>query len=155
MKLTLVVVGRARRLLAAPIAEYETRVRRYFSLEVVEIKEHPAHHASGAAEVVDEEGKRILSRLPTGHEVLALDSRGESWSSERLAEHLAALALSARPGLAFVIGGALGLSPAVLNRADRHLSLSAFTFPHEMARLILTEQLYRAGTILRNEPYHK
>lgn len=155
MKVMLAVVGRARGELAPPIAEYEKRARRYHSLEVVEVKETTSRHAGGAREVMDDEGKRLLARIPSGFEVVALHRVGEGWSSVRLAEYLADRALHASPGVAFVIGGAFGLSDEVLERARHHLSLSHFTLPHEMARLVLAEQLYRAGTIARGEPYHK
>jgi 23S rRNA (pseudouridine1915-N3)-methyltransferase len=104
---------------------------------------------------MEEEGKRLLARVPAGAEVVALDRRGAAWSSERLARYLDELAIRASPGAAFLIGGAFGLSEEVLARASHRLSLSALTFPHELARLIMAEQLYRAGTILRGEPYHK
>jgi 23S rRNA (pseudouridine1915-N3)-methyltransferase len=155
MKLLLVAVGRVRPLFGEPIAEYEKRVRRYFSFEAVEVKEHPSHQASGADEVMEEEGKRLLARVPAGYEIVALHRTGEPWSSSRLADHLAERALRATPGVAFLIGGAFGLAGSVLSRAGQLLSLSSFTLPHEMARLVMTEQLYRAGTIQRGEPYHK
>lgn len=155
MKVLLVAIGRARGLFADPIAEYEKRLRRYFSFEAVELREQPSHQASGPQEVMEEEGKRILARVPPAYQMVALHRGGESWSSEELARHLAEAGVRAVPGVAFVIGGAFGLSPDVLRRATRQLSLSAFTLPHEMARLVLTEQLYRAGTISRGEPYHK
>jgi 23S rRNA (pseudouridine1915-N3)-methyltransferase len=155
MKVTLAAVGKVKGLFADPIAEYEKRLRRYYSFEVVEIREHPSHQASRREEVMAEEGRRILSRVPTGHQLVALHREGDSWSSERLSRYLSDLALQSRPGAVFVIGGAFGLSDEVLARSAHRLSLSAFTLPHEMARLVLTEQLYRAGTINRGEPYHK
>jgi 23S rRNA (pseudouridine1915-N3)-methyltransferase len=155
VKLALVAVGRAKGALADPIQEYEMRVRRYFSFEAVEVKETAATRGKTPGQVMEGEGERLLSRVPDGFELVALHREGDSWSSERLATYLAQLQLGAQPGLAFVIGGALGLAPAVLDRADRLLSLSSMTLPHELARLVLTEQLYRAGTILRGEPYHK
>lgn len=155
MKVTLAVVGKVRGPLAAAVAEYEKRAGRYHSLEVVEVKEQTSRAASGPREVMDEEGKRLLARIPPGFEVVALHRLGEGWSSTRLAEYLSEQALRASPGVAFVIGGAFGLSDEVLASARHRLSLSAFTLPHEMARLVLAEQLYRAGTIARGEPYHK
>jgi 23S rRNA (pseudouridine1915-N3)-methyltransferase len=155
MKVILAVVGKARGALAAPIAEYEKRAGRYHSLEVVEVKEQPSRKGSAPQEVMDEEGKRLLARVPPGFEVVALHRVGEGWSSVRLAEYLSEQAVRASPGVAFLIGGAFGLSREVLEGARHHLSLSAFTMPHEMARLVLAEQLYRAGTIARGEPYHK
>lgn len=155
MKVTLLVVGRAKGAMADPIREYEQRIRHYFSFEVVEVKEESAARGRDPAGVMEAEGERLLARVPTGYEVVALHRTGELWSSEKLARHLDELALRAHPGAALVIGGAFGLSPAVLGRADRLLSLSAMTLPHDLARLVISEQLYRAGTILRGEPYHK
>ena len=155
MKVTLLVVGKVRGPMADPIREYEQRIRHYFSLQVVEVKEAPGGGRRSPEEVRAAEGERLLARVPPGSEVIALDRRGTQWSSEELAHHLESLAVSAHPGATLVIGGAYGLSPQVLERADRKLSLSAMTLPHELARLVITEQLYRAGTILRGEPYHK
>jgi 23S rRNA (pseudouridine1915-N3)-methyltransferase len=155
MKVALIAVGKVRSLFAAPVAEYEKRLRRYHSFEAIEVREQPSHKASGPEQVKDEEGKRILARVPPGYELVALHREGESWNSTRLSLYLSELALQSRAGLAFVIGGAFGLSDEVLRRSDRKLSISAFTLPHEMARLVITEQLYRAGTIARGEPYHK
>jgi 23S rRNA (pseudouridine1915-N3)-methyltransferase len=101
------------------------------------------------------EGERLLAKVPDGFELIALDRKGVEWSSERLARHIELLGVNARPGIALMIGGAFGLAPEVLDRADRLLSLSAMTLPHELARLVITEQIYRAGTIQRGEPYHK
>lgn len=155
MKVTLGVVGRARGSLAAPIAEYESRIRHYFSYETSEVKEEPSTRGRGAEQVMAEEGKRLLARVPPGAQIIALDRKGKPWSSERLASHLGELSLRSAPGAAFLIGGAHGLSGEVLAQATHLLSLSAFTLPHELARLVLVEQIYRAGTILRGEPYHK
>jgi 23S rRNA (pseudouridine1915-N3)-methyltransferase len=139
----------------APVAEFERRARRYFPLEVVEVKEESASRGRTSQQVMEEEGKRLLARVPAGAEVVALDRKGSQWSSEQLAQYLEDLAVRSSPGAAFLIGGALGLSDEVLDRANRRLSLSALTLPHELARLVVAEQLYRAGTILRGEPYHK
>jgi len=93
--------------------------------------------------------------VPAGVEIVALTRKGEAWSSTRLARYLEALAVQGRAGAAFLIGGAWGLAEDLLARASHRLSLSSLTLPHELARLVLAEQLYRAGTILRGEPYHK
>lgn len=154
MKVMTIAVGRPKGDLAAAIALYEGRASRYFSFEAVEVKEQRARHGD-ARQVMDEEGKRLLARVPSGVELVALHRGGRAWSSEQLASYLAGLAVRASPGAAFVIGGAFGLSETVLDRSDHRLSLSAFTLPHELARLVLTEQIYRAGTIARGEPYHK
>jgi 23S rRNA (pseudouridine1915-N3)-methyltransferase len=101
------------------------------------------------------EAERLLPHLPPAAEMVALTRVGEAISSTELARYLGDLALHGARGAVFVIGGAHGLTEAVLARARRRISLSAFTLPHEMARLLLAEQLYRAGTLLRGEPYHK
>jgi 23S rRNA (pseudouridine1915-N3)-methyltransferase len=155
VKVALVVVGRMRGMMEASVAEFERRARRYFPLEVVEVKEEAASRGRTAQQVMEEEGKRLLARVPNGAEVVALDRRGAAWSSEQLARYLDELAIRSSPGSAFLIGGAFGLSDEVLARASHRLSLSALTLPHELARLVMAEQLYRAGTILRGEPYHK
>ncbi|HEX9109060.1 MAG TPA: 23S rRNA (pseudouridine(1915)-N(3))-methyltransferase RlmH, partial [Longimicrobiales bacterium] len=141
--------------LGGAIAEYETRAARYWPLEVVEVREEKARKGLPVEQVKSAESARLLERVPGGVEVVALTRTGESWSSTRLARYLEALALHGRAGAAFVIGGAFGLSDELVERAQQRLSLSAMTMPHELARLMLAEQLYRAGTISRGEPYHK
>lgn len=155
MKIVLAAVGKARGPAAELIAEYEARAKRYFPLEVAEVKEEAFRRPGDAARVRDEEGKRLLARVPTGVEIVALHETGKAWTSQQLADWLAGLAVRGSPGAAFVVGGAYGLSDEILQRARHQLSLGAFTLPHELARLILAEQLYRAGTIQRGEPYHK
>ena len=154
MKVSVVCVGKAKGSIGDAIAEFETRAGRYYSFESIEVKETP-HRAQTPAKVMEEEGERILARVPSDHELVGLHRPGKQWSSEALSRHLGEAALHARAGVTFVIGGAYGLSPAVLERADRLMSLSSMTLPHEIARLLLTEQIYRAGTIARGEPYHK
>lgn len=155
MKVLVLAVGRPRGAVAEAIADYETRAARYFSFEAVEVKEEAFRRNGDAARVREEEGKRLLARVPAGVEIVALHEGGRQWTSPQLAEYLAELGVRGSPGAAFVIGGAYGLSDEVLARARHRLSLSAFTLPHEVARLVLAEQLYRAGTIARGEPYHK
>jgi 23S rRNA (pseudouridine1915-N3)-methyltransferase len=104
---------------------------------------------------MDAEAERILAQIPPGATVVALTREGRPWSSVRLSRFLQECALSSVREVDFVVGGAFGLSAAVLERADRRLTLSSMTMPHELARLVLAEQLYRAGTIQRGEPYHK
>jgi 23S rRNA (pseudouridine1915-N3)-methyltransferase len=155
MRVTLLAVGRPRGAIAEAITDYESRVRRYFGFEAAEVKEEPHRRDGDDARVRDGEGKRLLAKVPAGAELIALHETGRQWTSPQLAEYLAELALRASPGAAFVIGGAYGLSDELLSRARVKLSLGAMTLTHEMARLVLTEQLYRAGTIQRGEPYHK
>jgi 23S rRNA (pseudouridine1915-N3)-methyltransferase len=153
--LTILTVGRPGRLFAEAIAEYERRARRYWTLDLIEVREERAGRGRTDSMIRATESARLIERVPAGAELVALTRTGESWSSTRLARHLERLALEARPGAAFVIGGALGLGEECLALAHRQLALSPLTLPHELARLLLTEQLYRAGTIVRGEPYHK
>lgn len=153
MKVTLVVVGRVRGPVADAVGAYETRAARYWKLDVVEV-DAGAGGRDDAESVREAEAGRILARVPDGARVMALTRGGKPMSSRALSRWLTEAALHGQD-VALVIGGAWGLGPAVLERADRTLSLSALTLPHELARLVLAEQLYRAGTIARGEPYHK
>lgn len=154
MRIVVAVVGRPRDAgLAAAIQEYETRAARYWPLEVHEVREEPARGAP-ADLVRDREGERLLARVSAGAQVVACDERGRAMTSTAFAEWLQRARESARDA-AFVIGGAFGLSAAVRDRASLSLMLAPWTLPHELARLVLAEQLYRAGTIVRGEPYHK
>jgi len=155
MRLRLIAVGRPRGAIADAIASYEERLSRYFPYEAAEVREESYRGAGDEKRVVSEEGERLLARVPDGYRVVALDEGGRGLTSEGLAESLGAGRLEAAPGIALLIGGAYGLSEAVLRRAELRLSLSDLTLPHDLARLVLVEQLYRAGTILRGEPYHK
>lgn len=155
MKLLLAVVGKPARVFADVIEEYEARAARYWPLEVVEVKAVKAGGSRTDADVREAEGERLLERVPAELEIVALTRAGERWSSEQLSANLQRHALRSSPGIAFVIGGALGLSESLLRRARHQLSLSSMTMPHDVARLVMAEQLYRAGTIARGEPYHK
>jgi 23S rRNA (pseudouridine1915-N3)-methyltransferase len=155
MKLRVLAVGRPGRLLAAAIAEYEARVARYWGFDVVEVKEERGGARADAARIAAAESRRLLERVPAGYLRIALTREGASWSSTRLAAFLQEQAVRGTVGAAFLIGGAVGLAPDAVAVCEKRLSLSAFTLPHELARLVLAEQLYRAGTIARGEPYHK
>ncbi len=156
VKVVLVAVGAPKSpALASAIRDYEGRIRRYFRFEAIEIRPRPLRRGAVPAAIVEAESAALLERVPDGFDVVAVDRRGEALSSEDLAGYLEELAVRGRPGVAFLIGGPLGLSDAARHRAQRVLSLSSFTLPHELARLLLVEQIYRAGTIQRGEPYHK
>jgi 23S rRNA (pseudouridine1915-N3)-methyltransferase len=155
VKVWLLAVGRPGALFADAIAEYEKRAARYWTFESVEVKEERAHKGLAEEQVRQAESQRLLERVPAGTEVIALTRDGQPWSSSELARYFEALALSGRNGVAFLIGGALGLSTDAIRKANKQISLSAMTMTHEMARVLLTEQIYRAGTITRGEPYHK
>ena len=155
MKVQLLAVGRPGPLLRDAIAEYEKRAARYWSFEAIEVREEKALRSGAEEDVRLAESERLLERAAEGNELVALTRTGERWDSARLSKHLQELAVTSRPGISFLIGGALGLSQDAIAGAHRQLSLSEFTLPHELARLVLAEQLYRAGTIARREPYHK
>lgn len=155
MKVLVVVVGRVRGDLADSVNEYERRAGRYWKLEVVEVSGGGPGRDAPPEAVKDAEAERLLARIPPEIEVVALTREGRGMDSRALSGYLEQHAVRSSAGVAFVIGGAFGLGEAVLSRSRRQLSLSAMTLPHEMARLVLAEQLYRAGTILRGEPYHK
>ena len=154
MRVVIAAVGKPRdRHLAAAISEYETRAARYWPLDVVEVRE-----ASGRGvtpeQAREREGERLLERLPDAALVVICDERGDRLTSPQFAELVSGARDRARD-VAFVIGGAYGFTDAMRARAGRSIQLAPFTLPHEMARLVLAEQLYRAGTIVRGEPYHK
>jgi 23S rRNA (pseudouridine1915-N3)-methyltransferase len=154
VRLVVAAVGKPRdRHLAAAIQEYETRATRYWPLTVVEVREASARGMS-AAETRRREGERLVERLPEGALVLACDERGDRLTSQEFANVLVSARDAARD-VAFVIGGAYGLDDVVRRASSRALQLAPWTLPHELARLVLAEQLYRAGTIARGEPYHK
>jgi 23S rRNA (pseudouridine1915-N3)-methyltransferase len=154
VRLVVAVVGKPRdRHLGAAIEEYETRAARYWPLEVVEVRE-----ASGRGVAADDartrEGVRLLERIPDRGLLLACDEHGDRLTSAEFAR-LVGDARDRAQDLAFAIGGAFGLGDTVRARAGRSLQLAPWTLPHELARLVLAEQLYRAGTLARGEPYHK
>jgi 23S rRNA (pseudouridine1915-N3)-methyltransferase len=155
MKVLVASVGAPRdAALASAIHDYETRAARYWPLEVREARAESGKGASPAA-VSTKEGERLLALVPPGALVVACDAGGSTMTSEEFAAWLQRERESASHDVVFVIGGAFGLSDAVRKAARRELSLAPWTLPHELARLVLAEQLYRAGTIRRGEPYHK
>jgi 23S rRNA (pseudouridine1915-N3)-methyltransferase len=154
VRVSLLAVGRPRqRGVSEAIQDYETRAARYWPLDIVEVKEESSRAASPAL-VRNREAERLTQRLAGNAQVIACDPGGEVLTSEGFAQWLMQLRERAE-NVAFVIGGAHGLGDAVRSRASRRLSLAPWTLPHELARLVLMEQLYRAGTIARGEPYHK
>lgn len=156
MKISVLVVGRSRGPLASAVRTFEERSARYWKLEVVEVRAGRGRgRGMDPASVRDLEGERLGRRIPAASEVWALTRGGAGLSSGAFARLLGSRATEGRTGVTFLVGGAFGLAPALLRRADRLLALSEMTLPHEFARLLLAEQLYRAGTILRGEPYHK
>jgi 23S rRNA (pseudouridine1915-N3)-methyltransferase len=151
MQIALVAVGRLRPYYRDACDDYLRRLRRY-----AKVTEHEVREGPDAAAVVQrrEEAARIRAQLPKGALVVALASDGEAWSSDALAERVDRWRLAARP-VALVIGGATGVDPALLAEAEVRWSLGPLTLPHELARVVVCEQLYRAFSILAGTPYHK
>jgi 23S rRNA (pseudouridine1915-N3)-methyltransferase len=133
-------------------AEYVKRLGRYATVDVIEVPDRDL--AIGVERAVAAEGADLLRAIPQGSYVLALEIGGAQDSSEQFAGHLESLMVGGRGDLTFVVGGSAGLAPEVLARADERLSLSRMTLPHQLCRVVLLEQVYRAFRIMRNEPYH-
>ncbi len=159
MKITLLTVGKIKeKYWVQAIAEYTKRLSSYAKIEIIEAAdEKTPDQASAAAEeqIKKKEGERILAKCPADAYVIALAILGKSLTSEQLAEKIESLGVYGTSHIVFVIGGSLGLSDEVLKRADYKLSFSAMTFPHQMMRVILLEQIYRSYRIINGEPYHK
>lgn len=155
MQISIVSVGKPGRSLDAAIREYEERAARYWKLQVNIVKPETASRNRAIDEIQAAEGDRLRAAASGAIDVVALTRGGEAWSSPRLARYLEGLAVQASGDVAFLLGGAFGLHDSVLADARHRLSLSPMTMPHDLARLVLAEQLYRAGTIVRGEPYHK
>lgn len=152
VKFRVVCVGRPRdRELGAVIAAYETRAARYWPLDFTEVREESGRDDAGV--VRQREGQRLLE-ASAGAVLVAVDERGMTMTSTAFASWMQRLREEARD-VAMAVGGANGLDEPVRQRASYLLALAPWTLPHELARLVLAEQLYRAGTIVRREPYHK
>ena len=155
MKLKLLCVGKLSLAHAREgVDEYTSRLKRYLPFETVELKEEKGGKKADAEYVRKRESEQLLSRIPKNAFVVVLDEKGRSLSSEKLAQLIERHMADGTAEMAWVIGGANGTSSSLRKRADLVLSLSELTFTHQMARLLLMEQLYRAMTIIRNEPYH-
>lgn len=140
------------------LAEYAKRLTPLLRLHIVELPDEklPERLAPAEVEQVKElEGRRLLQAVREGEYVIVLDIKGQQLSSEQFADKLSQLALNGQSSLAFIIGASAGLSPDVLHRANLRLSFGAFTYPHQLMRLILLEQIYRACKINRGEQYHR
>ncbi len=159
MFIQIAAVGRLKeKYLVDGIAEYAKRLRPYVKFDVLEVPDEKAPETMSAAEeaqVRDREGDRLLGLIKPDAHVVALALDGELWSSEDLAAQLDKLGTYGKSHVVFVIGGSNGLSPAVLRRAQQKLSFGRMTLPHQLMRLVLVEQVYRAVKINRGEPYHK
>lgn len=159
MKITIVCVGKLKeQYWRGAVAEYSKRLGRYMKMEIIELPDEKAPETMSPAqedEVRQKEGLRILKAVKEDAFAVALAIEGKGLSSEDLADFMAEKAVRGVSHMVFIIGGSLGLSQEVMNRANFALSFSAMTFPHQMMRIILLEQIYRAEKINRKEPYHK
>ena len=159
MKITLVTVGKIKeRYFEDAIKEYSKRLGRYCRLDIIQVQDEKTPDGAGEAmerQIKDKEGQRILSNIKDGAYVSALAIEGRMLSSEELASRLQKLGVDGISHIVFVIGGSLGLSDEVMRRADFALSFSKMTFPHQMMRVVLLEQVYRSYLIMAGEPYHK
>ncbi len=159
MKITLITVGKIKeKYLEAAIAEYAKRLSRYCRLEIVQVADEKTPDGAGEAletQIKEKEGERILAHVKEGAYVVALAIDGKQLSSEELADFIEERGVRGESHIQFVIGGSLGLSDAVMRRSDYRLSFSRMTFPHQLMRVILLEQIYRSYRIINGEPYHK
>jgi len=158
MKITIVCAGKIKeKYLSAGIAEFMKRLKPFAQVEIREVHEEKMPDSPSAAEkeqVLIKEGEKLLKLVPEGSYLFVLDVFGKEKSSEELAASLDKLSLTGRSNITFLIGGAFGLSPEVRRSADELLSFSRMTFTHQMVRLLLVEQIYRAFKINRGEKYH-
>ncbi len=159
MKITVVAVGKIKeKFFADAVSEYRKRLGRYCKLEILQVADEKTPDGVSEAlekQIKDREGERLLSHIRDGEYVFALAIEGKMMSSEEMAQKMERLGVEGRSQVVFVIGGSLGLSEAVLRRADEHLSFSKMTFPHQLMRVILLEQIYRSYRIMTGGPYHK
>lgn len=159
MNINVIGVGKIKeKYLKLGIDEFKKRLSKYCKLDIIELDDEKAPEKLSEKEMImvkEKEGKKILSKIKDTSYVIALAIDGKNLSSEELADKMSDLAVRGNSNITFVIGGSLGLSDEVLDRADYKLSFSKMTFPHQLMRLILLEQVYRAYRINNNEAYHK
>lgn len=159
MNIKIVCVGKLKeKYFKLGIAEYQKRLQRYCKFQIVEVPDEKAPESLSPAQmtaVKEIEGERILQKIKDKEYVFALAIEDQERTSEKFAQEIQQLMTYGKSDITFVIGGSLGLSPAVLRRADTQISFGRFTLPHQLMRLVLTEQIYRAWTIIKGLPYHK
>ncbi|MCM3196205.1 23S rRNA (pseudouridine(1915)-N(3))-methyltransferase RlmH [Priestia megaterium] len=159
MNISIITIGKLKeKYLKQGIQEYLKRLSSYAKVEIIELADEKAPENLSESEmeqVKQKEGERILAKISDDTHVIALAINGKQKSSEELAKEIDSLATYGKSKIAFVIGGSLGLSSEVIKRSNAALSFSKMTFPHQLMRLVLVEQIYRAFRIIRNEPYHK
>ena len=155
MKISLFFVGKTSfDYLEKGISEYEKRIKRYVDFEIKTVKDIKAGKNMPAKIVKQKEGEQVLKQLKNSDYLILLDEKGKQFSSREFAKFIDNKTVTGTKQLVFLIGGAFGFSEAVYKRANEKLSLSKMTFSHQPVRLLFTEQLYRAFTIIKGEPYH-
>lgn len=159
MKITIIAVGKIKeKYFTGAVEEYSKRLGRYCKLTITELADEKTPDGASPAQerqIKEKEGERILKALSDGAYVIALAIEGKTLSSRQLANRMEHLTVQGESHLVFIIGGSLALDERVIARADELLSFSAMTFPHQLMRVILLEQIYRSFRIIHNEPYHK
>lgn len=159
MKITIITVGKIKeKYLKDAIGEYSKRLSKYCKLEIVEVTDEKTPDAASKTvekQIRDKEAERIVKHIKEDAYVIALALDGKMLASEELADKIENLGVQGTSHIIFVIGGSIGLGEAVLNRSDYSLSFSKMTFPHQLMRVILLEQIYRSYRIINGEPYHK
>ena len=159
MKIKIVTVGKLKeKYLKDGIAEYSKRISRFATVEMIELADEKTPDRASDSEnekILDLEGNRIISKIGDREFVIVLAIEGKTLSSEEFSKQLEQASINGYSTLTFVIGGSLGLSPQVKKRANLFLSFGRLTLPHQLMRLVLTEQIYRAFTIQQGSPYHK
>ena len=159
MKISILCIGKVKeKFYREAIDEFTKRLSRYCKLEIIEVSDEKTEEQSSETEirlVKEKEGERLLKNLKEDAYVIALCIDGKQLDSEELSEKMEKLGIQGVSHICFIIGGSLGLSDAVVKRADFKLSFSKMTFPHQLMKVILLEQIYRSYRIIKNEPYHK
>lgn len=159
MQITIIAVGRIKeRFYSEAVQEYSKRLGRYCKLNIIEVDDEPTPDNASDSErerILAKEADRIISKIPDGAYVMTLEIRAREYSSEEFAECIDGLGISGISHIVFIIGGSLGLHDSVLRLKNGSVSFSRMTFPHQLMRVILLEQIYRAWRIIRHEPYHK
>ena len=159
MNITVIAVGKIKeKYMVAGLKEYSKRLSRYCNLKIIEIGDEKAPENLSQREmdiIKDKEGQRILSKIPPKSHIISLVINGKSLSSEELSDKIKDLMIDGTNHITFIIGGSIGLSEEVMDRSHFKLSFSKMTFPHQLMRMILLEQVYRGFKIIKGEPYHK
>lgn len=159
MNIDIIAVGKIKeKYFRDAIKEYTKRLGPFCKLNIIEVKEEKAPENLSDVElnqILKKEGDRILSKIKPSNYVISLCIEGDEWSSEEMAAEIERLMVQGKSRITFIIGGSLGLYDKIKNKSDHLLSFSRLTFPHQLFRIVLLEQIYRSFKIIRNEPYHK